>query len=101
MQLISSKLLRPSQILIVGLSTCLATAIVGTAAHVYHTYRSQQAANNPFWLPIWAQYFQTTGAKATIGAASGIAFLNLAYIVIYLVNKVGGSFYCGNKADDQ
>lgn len=66
----------------------LAAAIVGTAIHSYHTFRVQRGANNPWWLPLWPQHFDTTGTKTLIGAGSGIILLNLVYIIVSVIPKV-------------
>jgi hypothetical protein len=84
----SLSLIRPVQLLLVTLSTLTAGAILGTAAHAFSVYRTGRAANNPWWLPLWPQYFYTTNAEAVIGAAAGIVLLNVVYIVLALLPKV-------------
>ncbi|KAF2431609.1 hypothetical protein EJ08DRAFT_696401 [Tothia fuscella] len=65
----------------------LAAAIVGTGIHAYRTYVIQRAANNPWWLPLWPQHFDTTGTKALIGAGAGIVLTNVIYIAISFLSK--------------
>jgi len=80
--------IRPVQLLLVTLSTFTAIAILGTAAHAFSVYQTGQAANNPWWLPLWPQHFYTTNAEAVIGASAGIVLLNVVYIVLFLLPKV-------------
>jgi hypothetical protein len=84
----STGVIRGLQLSLVVFSTFTAATIVGTAAHVYHTYKSQQASYNPWWLPIWAGHFDTSGLKTTIGTASGVLLLNLIFIVVFFVPRV-------------
>jgi hypothetical protein len=70
------------------LSTMLSVAVLGTVGHSYHLYQIQTAANNPWWLPLWPQHFDTTGTRALIGAGAGITLLNLVYITVSVVPKV-------------
>jgi len=82
------RFLRPVQFLLVTLSTLTAGAILGTAAHAFSVYRMGRAANNPWWLPLWPQHFDTANAEAVIGASAGIVLLNVVYIVLSLLPKV-------------
>ena len=84
----SLNLIRPVQLLLATLSTLTAGAILGTAAHAFSVYATGRAANNPWWLPLWPQHFDTASAEAVIGASAGIVLLNVAYIVLSLVPKV-------------
>jgi hypothetical protein len=84
----SSGLVRGIQSILVLFSTLTAVSIIGSAAHVYHTYKSQQANYNPWWLPIWAAHFDTSGLKTTIGTASGIALLDIIYLAMLFIPKV-------------
>jgi len=81
-------LIRLVQLLLVTLSTLIAVAILGTAAHAFSVYQKGRALNNPWWLPLWPQHFYTANAKAVIGASAGIVLLNVVYIVLVLLPKV-------------
>lgn len=84
----TDRVLRPLNIVFAGLGLCMSVAVVATQAHVYHTYRSQTAANNPFWLPVWPQHFQTAGTKAAIGILTLILVLHLGFIGLHVYQKV-------------
>jgi hypothetical protein len=84
----TNKVLRPLNLVFSGLGLCMSIAVVATQAHVYHTYLSQTAANNPFWLPVWPEHFQTAGTKTAIGVVTLILVLHLSFIAIYLYRKV-------------
>jgi hypothetical protein len=82
------KLLGTIQTLLVVLSIATAATILGTAANLYRTYTTQQAAFNPWWLPLWGAHFDTKGVKANIGTAAGIVLLNLVFLIMMVVAKV-------------
>jgi hypothetical protein len=84
----TNTVLRPLNPVFAGLGLSLAVTLVATQAHVYHTYLSQKAANNPFWLPVWPRHFQTAGTKTAIGVLTLILVLHLAFIGVYLYRKV-------------
>ena len=84
----STGVIRGLQLGLVLLSLFIAATIVGTAAHVYHVYKAQQSSYNPWWLPLWAGHFDTSGLKTTIGTASGVLFLNLVFVILSLVPRV-------------
>jgi len=69
------------------LSLLVALAIDGTAVHTYRTFLLQRAANNPWWLPLWPQHFDTTGTKTLIGASSSILLLSIVLVVISVLPK--------------
>jgi hypothetical protein len=83
------KLVRVIQLGLTILTAMLAVTVVGTSSHVFHTYKSQVAANNMWWLPLWPGHFETTGTKAAIGTGAGIVLLNAIFIVVALLPKVG------------
>jgi hypothetical protein len=80
--------LRVLCITLATVSAMLAAAIVGTSIHAYRTYVVQRAANNPWWLPLWPQHFDTTGTKALVGTGGGLIVVNGAFIAISFVSKV-------------
>jgi hypothetical protein len=82
------KLIRITQIILTVLTAVLGLTIVGTAGHVFHTYKSQVAANNMWWLPLWPGHFETTGTKAAIGTGTGIVFLSAIFIVAAFLPRV-------------
>jgi hypothetical protein len=84
----SSGLTRVLELSLQALTLVLAASIVGTGAHVYGTYRAQRAADNPLWLPLWPNHFDTMGIKMLVGTASAIVLLSLVNIVTALVGKV-------------
>jgi uncharacterized membrane protein YhaH (DUF805 family) len=84
----SSGFTRVIELVLQVLTTCIATAIIGTSAHVYHEYRSGIANHNPVWLPLWPEHFETTGNKVMIGTSSAIVFLTLIYIVVSFIPRV-------------
>jgi hypothetical protein len=88
MERITDNILRPLNIVFAGLGLGLSAAIIATEAHVYHTFKTQSAANNPFWIPIWPQHFETAGTKTAIGIVTAILVLHLAYIAVYLRQSV-------------
>lgn len=84
-------LLSPLQLLLATLSTLTAGAVLGTAAHAFSVYRKGHAANNPWWLPLWPQHFDTANTEALIATAGGVVLLNFVYILLRLLPKVRGS----------
>ena len=82
------KLIRVVQLGLTVLTAMLAVTIVGTAGHVFHTYKAQVAANNMWWLPLWPGHFDSTGTKAAIGTGAGIVLLNAIFIVVAVLPKV-------------
>jgi len=83
MEKFTDNILRPLNMVFAGLGLGLSAAIVATEAHVYQTYKAQSAANNPFWIPVWPEHFQTAGTKTAIGTASVILLLHLLYVAVY------------------
>lgn len=83
----STSLIRIFQFIVVLFSTFISATIVGASAHVFHTYKSQQLNGNPWWLPIWAGHFDTSGVKTTIGTASGVLLLNLVFLILFFVPR--------------
>jgi len=75
-------------LVLAALSTMLAGAIVGAVSHSYYVYTVQRATNNPWWLPLWPQHFDTTGTRILVGAGAGIVLLNVAYIIISITPKL-------------
>jgi hypothetical protein len=63
-----------------ALSLSMAVAIDGTAIDTYRIFLRQRSVNNPWWLPLWPQHFDTTGTKVLIGASSGLALLNIVLL---------------------
>jgi len=86
-KMVSTSLIRGFQLLLVVLSTLTAVAIVATGGHVYHLYKTQQANYNPWWLPVWAGHFDTTGVKTTIGTAAGVLLLNLVFMAMSFIPR--------------
>jgi hypothetical protein len=86
--------LRVLCITLATVSAMLAAAIVGTGIHAYHTYVFQRAANNPWWLPLWPQHFDTTGTKALIGAGAGLILVNGIFIATSFLSKVNNHTTC-------
>lgn len=84
-------LLLPVQLLLATVSAMTAGAVLGTAAHAFSVYRNGRAANNPWWLPLWPQHFDTANTEALVGTAGGVVLLNLVYILLRLVRKVRNS----------
>jgi hypothetical protein len=70
------------------LSLALALAIDGTAVDTYRTFLRQRSVNNPWWLPLWPQHFDTTGTKTLIGASSALLLLNVALVAISIMPMV-------------
>lgn len=84
----SSGIIRGFQLVLVVFSTLTAAAIVGSAGHVYQTYKSQVANYNPWWLPVWSGHFDTSGVKTTLGTASGTLILNLFFLALLVIPRV-------------
>jgi hypothetical protein len=80
--------LRAIGVMLSTLSLLLALAIAGTAIDIYRTFLLQRAANNPWWLPLWPQHFDTTGTKTLIGSSAAELLLNAVLIAIYVLPKV-------------
>lgn len=75
----------------IGLSVlciCLSLSIIGTAADSLRVYKQQRDAQNPWWLPLWPEHFNTSGTSTLIGVASTVTFLHLLYLVGKAVPRV-------------
>lgn len=81
-------LLLPTQLVLAVLSTLTSGAILGTSAHAFSVYRKGTTDNNPWWLPLWPQHFDTANTEALIGAAGGVILLNLVFILLSVLPKV-------------
>jgi len=79
---------RVLQFALTFLTTALAVSVVGTAGHVFHTYKSQSSAKNVWWLPLWPHHFDTKGTKVAIGTGAGIVLLNIAFVVVAFLPKL-------------
>jgi hypothetical protein len=66
----------------------VAAAVVGTAAHVFSMHKKGLDSNNPVWLPLWPDHFDTTAPKVLIGTGSAILFLALVYVATSFVPRV-------------
>ncbi|KAF2673124.1 hypothetical protein BT63DRAFT_146822 [Microthyrium microscopicum] len=83
----SSRFTRVVELVLQVLTTIIAAAIIGTSAHVYHAHQAGLSSQNPVWLPLWPDHFETTGNKVMIGTSSAIVFLTLLYIAISFFPK--------------
>jgi hypothetical protein len=75
------------QAVLIGLCFCLSVAILGTAGHTLHVFKTQQSSN-PWWLPLWPQHFDASGISALIGSAAVVTVLSAIFLVFALVPRV-------------
>jgi hypothetical protein len=87
------KSIRVVQFALTFLTAVLAVSVVGTAGHVFQTYKSQVSAKNAWWLPLWPHHFVTKGTKVAIGAGAGIVLLNIAFIVVAVLPRVSRPYH--------
>jgi hypothetical protein len=87
------KSIRILQLALTFLTTALAVSVVGTAGHVFHTYKAQLSAKNVWWLPLWPGHFDTTGTKVAIGTGAGIVLLNVVFIVVTFLPRVSFAYH--------
>jgi len=78
--------LHVAQAVLIGLCFALSVAILGTAGHTLHVFKTQQSSN-PWWLPLWPQHFDTHGTSALIGSAAAVTVLSAIFLVFALVPR--------------
>jgi hypothetical protein len=79
---------RLAQLSIAILSLLVAAAILGTAAHTFHVYRSEKSANNPWWLPLWPSHFDVSGTEVYLGTSSALVLLSAIYLALHFIPAV-------------
>jgi len=78
--------LHVAQAVLIGLCFCLSVAILGTAGHTLHVFKTQQSSN-PWWLPLWPQHFDASGTSALIASAAVVTVLSTIFLVFALVPR--------------
>jgi hypothetical protein len=82
------------QLVAAVITAATAVAVVGTAGHAFNVFHTQRANQNPWWLPLWPDHFDTTSTKIAIGTGTAIAFLNLVLVALMSIPKVLLTMYC-------
>jgi len=76
------------QLVAAVITAVMAVAVVGTAGHVFNVFTTQRANDNPWWLPLWPDHFDTTSTKTAIGTGAAIALMNLVLVVLMSIPKL-------------
>lgn len=76
-----------AQTIITGLVIALSIAILGTSAHTLDVYNKQHT-NNPWWLPMWTEHFETQGTKALLASAVVTFVLSAIFLVLSVLPQV-------------
>lgn len=76
-----------AQTIVTGLVVALSIAILGTSAHTLDVYNKQQD-QNPWWMPMWTQHFDTQGTKALLASSVVTVVLSSVVLVLSFIPKV-------------